>query len=129
MINRPFLAFAALLLALPAAAQTRPERLDDLPAGLPRAIAPMPLPGTELDPFTAPAYVRAAQETLRAQGLYRGPINGQADAPGFADALRRWQRAMGFPATGILDEPSAVALAHGLRPAPAPQASTSPAPL
>jgi peptidoglycan hydrolase-like protein with peptidoglycan-binding domain len=122
MIRHPRLVLAALLLALPAAAQTRPERLGDLPANLPRAIATAPLGGTELDPLTAPAYIRAAQETLRAQGRYRGPINGQADARGFAEALRGWQRAMGMPATGILDEPSAVALAHGLRPAQTPQA-------
>ena len=31
-------------------------------------------------------------------------------------ALRAWQQAMGMPATGVLDEPSAVALAQGLRP-------------
>lgn len=112
------LALAALLLAMPAAAQGPIERLPDLPADLPRAIETAPLPGTDLDPFTGPAYVRAAQEALRAQGRYHGPVNGQADTRGFAEALRAWQRAMGMPATGKLDEPSAVALAHGLRPEP-----------
>jgi len=112
------IALSVLLLALPADAQGPIERLSNMPADLPRAIDATPLSGTDLDPFTGPAYVRAAQEALRAQGRYRGPINGQADTRGFADALRAWQRSMGMPATGRLDEPSAVALAHGLRPDP-----------
>jgi len=115
MLSIP-IALAILLFAQPVDAQVPIERLGDVPADLPRAIDASPLSGTDLDPFTGPAYVRAAQEALRVQGYYRGPINGQADTRGFADALRAWQRAMGMPATGRLDEPSAVALAHGLRP-------------
>lgn len=116
MIRSALLSLTALMLAYPAAAQTRPEHLGQLSADLPRAIEAMPLAGTDLDPFSAPAYIRAAQEALRAQGLYHGPVNGQADAQGFSEALRGWQRAMGMTATGLLDEPSAVALSHGLRP-------------
>lgn len=130
-MRRPLLAFAAFVLALPAAAQTRPEHLGQLPVDLPRAIDAMPLAGTDLDPFSAPAYIRAAQEALRAQGRYHGPINGQADTRGFAEALRGWQRAMGMDATGLLDEPSAVALSQGLRPEPGAaqaRARTAPAP-
>jgi hypothetical protein len=57
----------------------------------------------------APATVKAAQEALKARGLYAGPASGELDQP-TRNAIARFQIDRKLSATGDLDEQALVAL-------------------
>src|SRR5207248_3644388 len=72
--------------------------------------------------------VRQAQQQLKAQGLYNGPIDGMA-GPEMHRALARYQQQNGLRQTATLDEPTMGRLGGGMSPATgvtAPPAGSSP---
>ena len=75
-----------------------------LAAGLAAAAPASVLSATGVNPQQA-----GLQVALRAQGLYRGPIDGLA-GPLTAGAVRAFQRTHGLPATGIADGKTRAAL-------------------
>src|SRR5438067_7836561 len=60
--------------------------------------------------------VRQAQQQLKAQGLYNGPIDGMA-GPEMQRALARYQQQNGLRQTATLDEQTMGRLGGGMRPA------------
>jgi peptidoglycan hydrolase-like protein with peptidoglycan-binding domain len=54
--------------------------------------------------------VRQAQQVLRDQGYYRGPIDGLVKNPEYLRAIWSFQKAKGLPATTHLDAPTLAAL-------------------
>src|SRR5207237_1864881 len=72
--------------------------------------------------------VRQAQQQLKAQGLYNGPIDGMA-GPEMQRALARYQQQNGLRQTATLDEQTMGRLGGGMSPAAgvtAPPAGSSP---
>src|SRR5207244_4437987 len=62
--------------------------------------------------------VRQAQQQLKAQGLYNGPIDGMA-GPEMQRALARYQQQNGLRQTATLDEQTMGRLGGGMSPAAA----------
>jgi len=56
--------------------------------------------------------VRAAQQQLRAAGLYNGQVDGLMD-PDTMAAVKRFQQQRGLPQTSMLDQPTTNALMSG----------------
>lgn len=105
------------------------------PAMAPRA-TPAPQASTQLPAGTSDFWsrnisqdeVRQAQQQLKAQGLYNGPIDGMA-GPEMQRALARYQQQNGLRRTATLDEQTMGRLGGGMSPAAgvtAPPAAASP---
>jgi peptidoglycan hydrolase-like protein with peptidoglycan-binding domain len=54
--------------------------------------------------------VRQAQQVLRDQGYYDGPIDGIVKNPAYLKAIWKFQKAKGLPTTTHLDAPTLAAL-------------------
>jgi peptidoglycan hydrolase-like protein with peptidoglycan-binding domain len=115
--------------ATPGAAPTNP-------AMAPRATTPAPQASTQLPAGTSDFWsrnisqdeVRQAQQQLKAQGLYNGPIDGMA-GPEMQRALARYQQQNGLRRTATLDEQTMGRLGGGMSPpagVTAPPAAASP---
>jgi len=106
------------------------------PAMAPRATTPAPQASTQLPAGTSDFWsrnisqdeVRQAQQQLKAQGLYNGPIDGMA-GPEMQRALTRYQQQNGLRRTATLDEQTMGRLGGGMSPpagVTAPPAAASP---
>jgi peptidoglycan hydrolase-like protein with peptidoglycan-binding domain len=71
--------------------------------------------------------VKSAQETLKAQGFYTGPVDGELN-PDTGKAIRRFQIRSGIDATGKLDEATVKALNESGAPS-APESNATPEPV
>ncbi|TMJ62959.1 MAG: peptidoglycan-binding protein [Alphaproteobacteria bacterium] len=102
----------------------------------PRTAAPAPQASTQRPAGTSEFWsrnisqdeVRQAQQQLKTQGLYNGPIDGMA-GPEMQRALARYQQQNGLRQTATLDEPTMGRLGGGMSPATgvtAPPAGSSP---
>jgi Putative peptidoglycan binding domain len=106
------------------------------PAMAPRATTPAPQASTQGPAGTSDFWsrnisqdeVRQAQQQLKVQGLYNGPIDGMA-GPEMQRALARYQQQNGLRRTATLDEQTMGRLRGGMSPptgVTAPPAAASP---
>jgi peptidoglycan hydrolase-like protein with peptidoglycan-binding domain len=96
------------------------ETIEALSIKIKPAATPVPFPVAIADIFMGGPYINApteiqvqtlrqAQENLRLLGFYRGPIDGNPTAA-LRDALRAYQKAHRFSASGRLDKTTLQAL-------------------
>ena len=88
----------------------RPKRVPQSGSGLPSTIPPSPQ-SQDLRPQISltPAQVADVQSLLAAQGVYRGPVDGQMSGS-LRSGILQFQLAARIPATGQLDAATAAAL-------------------
>ncbi len=117
-------------------AATNPSTAPGNPDMPPRTAAPSPQASTQRPAGTSDFWwrnisqdeVRQAQQQLKTQGLYNGPIDGMA-GPEMQRALARYQQQNGLRQTATLDEQTMGRLGGGMSPAAgatAPPMGTSP---